>query len=150
MCTQHVAATLQQALLTSGVLMASNSSCPHTALSAHAEPSAAVPSALRRCGISTTAPGFAALKPVTVRPGLCRQLLHIEGFELAYGQQMRHGLGITANPAGLYDMMHSYLASAGVDGVKVDVQGFVQAVGRGASLPNVSDLRFMSPTCDQA
>ena len=38
-------------------------------------------------------------------------------------------MGIAERPSGLYNAMHSYLASCGVDGVKVDCQAGVGLVG---------------------
>jgi hypothetical protein len=49
--------------------------------------------------------------------------------------QVLAGIGLPRDPAAFYQQLHSYLASLGIDGVKVDVQ-----VGVGAAYWLTHDL----------
>jgi len=50
----------------------------------------------------------------------------------AWSPQVLSGVGIATDPAALYAAMHGYLASSGVDGVKVDCQGTLGMIGAAA------------------
>jgi raffinose synthase len=51
---------------------------------------------------------------------------------IAWIQPVLCGLSLPLNPTLLHSDMHSYLASCGIDGVKVDVQGTIGLAGSGA------------------
>ncbi len=81
-------------------------------------------------------PAFAALEPTLARPFVSPRIMDLEGVEVCFGQITLAGMGVTANPAGLFELMHGYLEAAGVDGVKVDVQSIVGLVASGTGLPD--------------
>ncbi|WIA19946.1 hypothetical protein OEZ85_005830 [Tetradesmus obliquus] len=52
-----------------------------------------------------------------------------------WSQLVLAGVGLPHDPASFYQQLHSYLASLGIDGVKVDVQNQLELVGSAAGQP---------------
>jgi len=72
-------------------------------------------------GVSPESPVMKRLKPRVMPANPTPGVLEIEP-SMAWGPGALGGIGIPEDAEELYQMMHSYLASQGVDGVKVDCQ----------------------------
>jgi raffinose synthase len=83
-------------------------------------------------GVSTQAEAVAHLKPEQHYPGPTRSLLSIEP-SMAWDASALLGVGAvhTHKAHEMFRGMHGYLAQAGVDGVKIDAQSGLGAMGEG-------------------
>jgi len=79
-------------------------------------------------GISVEDPGTAAYKPELMFAKGTEGLYEIEP-SMRWNPAVVAGVGMIRNPLPLYRDMHSYLASAGITGVKVDCQAGVGMMG---------------------
>ena len=84
-------------------------------------------------GVSSALGEAAGVAIVQVTPTPSRHLLTLEP-QIAWDTPALFGVGLAsteADAASLYDAMHAPLVAAGVDGVKIDVQSGVPAMGGG-------------------
>ncbi|KAK9915311.1 hypothetical protein WJX75_007444 [Coccomyxa subellipsoidea] len=79
-------------------------------------------------GIAPDAPGMAAYDPQLVWPEPTQGVLDVDPC-FAWNCQVVAGVGVARDIRHLYHDMHSYLAGAGVDGVKVDCQSTLDMIG---------------------
>jgi raffinose synthase len=81
-------------------------------------------------GVMPAAPGVEAVagRTALVYPNPTASIAEVEP-SLLWSPAVLAGVGVAESPDRLYRAMHAYLASAGVDGVKVDCQAGVGLVG---------------------
>jgi len=88
-------------------------------------------------GVMPDAQEFEAYRPTLMFAQPTPGVLEIEP-SMAWNPAVLGGVGVVQDPRVLYDSMHAYLASSGIDGVKVDCQAGVglvgSALGGGAAL----------------
>lgn len=82
-------------------------------------------------GVGGGDPEVARYCPRMVLPTPTPGILEIDP-SVAWNPPVLAGLSFPPDPSALHRDMHAYLAAAGVDGVKVDVQGTVGLAGSGA------------------
>lgn len=82
-------------------------------------------------GIGANDPEMKKYSSTLIHPTPTPGILEVDP-AVAWQQPVLSGVSIPTDPSELHRDMHAYLASAGIDGVKVDVQGTIGLVGSGA------------------
>lgn len=81
-------------------------------------------------GVAPHAPDMAAAKVAMVAPKPSPGVLDVDP-TYAWSPQTLSGVGLATDPAALFAGLHTALADAGVDGVKVDAQATLGMIGAG-------------------
>lgn len=80
------------------------------------------------CGVGMNDPGVAKYAAKLLHPRPTPGVQEVDP-SVAWVQPVLAGVSLPLDPTQLHSDMHAYLASCGVDGVKVDVQGTIGLVG---------------------